>query len=100
MNLFHSIYLRSVLILAFHLRLDLNSNLIASSFPTKILYSFLYFLLHDAFPDHFTLLEFIILISFDVTFTFLNYSLRNFLQSPMKPSHLGIHIVVYVSGVR
>jgi hypothetical protein len=55
-------YLRSILILSTHLRLDLPSGLFHSVFPTNILYLFLFSPIRATCPDHLILLDLIILI--------------------------------------
>jgi hypothetical protein len=58
----HLISLISILILFTHLRLGLPSGLFPSSFPSNILYAFLFSLIRATCPSHLTLLDLIILI--------------------------------------
>jgi len=60
----HSISLRSILILFFHISLGLSSGLFPSGFPTEILYAFLICLIRTTCPAHLILLDLISLVIF------------------------------------
>jgi len=75
----HTIPLRSILILFSHKRLRLQSRLILSGFPFKMLHAFLVFPMRVTYPAHFTLLQ----------YKWWNSLLRNFIQLFFISSPLG-----------
>jgi hypothetical protein len=64
-TLSQTISLRSILILPYNLRLGLPSGLFPSSFPTKILYTLLFYHMRATCPTYFIALDLIILIISD-----------------------------------
>jgi hypothetical protein len=58
---FNPIFIRSIIILPYHLRLGLPSGLFPSGFPTKILYTFLISPIRATCHTHFILLDLITL---------------------------------------
>jgi len=77
---FHSIFLRSIIILFYHQRLDHLSCLLPSGFPTKIWYKFLVSPMHDTCSVRLILLDLIIIIIFDEAYKFWRSSLSSLLQ--------------------
>jgi len=61
---------RSILILFFHLHLDLPNGIFPSGFRVNILYEFLIPHMHVTCPSHFILLDFITIILFGEAYTF------------------------------
>jgi len=80
---------RSISLLSSHLPLDLPSGLFPLGFPTKILYTSLFFHIHSTYPAHLILLSFIARIIFGEQYRSLNSSLCNLLHSPVTAFPLG-----------
>jgi hypothetical protein len=76
----HPITLRYILILSFHLRLDLPCGHFPSGFPTKILYAFLVSPMCITCRTHLIFLDFISLIILGKSYKVLSSSLCNLLQ--------------------
>jgi hypothetical protein len=76
------IYLRSFVILSYYVR-----DLSPSTFPTKILYIYIFSPILSTFPFHIILLDMIILIIFDNKYKLWSSSLFSFLQ-PLAISSL------------
>jgi hypothetical protein len=72
----------TILILSYHLCLDLLTGLFPSSFPIKILYAFFFDPMRATCAFHDILLDLIILITFDEDHTLRRCSLCSFLQPP------------------
>jgi len=85
---------RTILILSFHLRLDLTSCLFPSCFPTKILYAPLLFHIHATCTFYFIILDFITRIIFGEGYKSFSSSLFSFLHAPATLSHLGPNILL------
>jgi hypothetical protein len=79
----YSISLRSILVLSSHLSLYLTNGLFLPFLPIRA-----------ACPCHFSLLELIILITFDEEYKLWSSSLCNFLQSPVTSSLFGPNILL------
>jgi len=79
---------RSILILSFHLRLGLLSDLLHSGFPTKTLYSNILFHIRATRPVRPTPLDLITRIIMGEEYRSLSFSLCSFLHSPVTSSLL------------
>ena len=73
---------RSILILSFHLRLGLPSGLIPSTFPTKNLYTTLFYPIRATCLAHLILLDLITRTIFSEQYRSRSFSLCNFLHFP------------------
>jgi len=73
--------LRSILILSFHLRLGLLSDLFPSGFPTTLLYAFITSPMRATCPNVFILLGVILLIISVEAYKLRSFSLCSLLQS-------------------
>jgi hypothetical protein len=78
---------RSILI-SYHLHLGLPSGLFPSAFPTKSLYSPLFYPIHATCPAQFIFLDLIRRITFGEQYRSLSSSLCSFLHSPVTSSVL------------
>ena len=84
---------RSIFILSSHLRLGLTSGLFPSDFPTKTLYTPLFFPIRATCPAHLVLLDFITRTILGEDYGSLSSSLCTFLYSPVTSSLLGPNIL-------
>jgi hypothetical protein len=92
-HIFTPIYLRSILILSSHLRQNLTSGLFLHAFQPICCTHFSSILMRATCPALLILLD-LILIIFSEDYTFLSYSLCNFLHPPATSSLLGPNILL------
>jgi len=85
---------RSILILSFHLCLDLPSSLFLSGFPINTLYTPLLSPIRATSPAHLILLDFITLTMLSEEYRLLSSSLCSFLHSSVTSSLLGPSILL------
>jgi hypothetical protein len=85
----HTIYLRSILMLSYHLRLGLRSGFFPSWLPAKIFYAFLISPIRGTCPAHHSLLDLIMLIIFGEAHKLFSSSLYSLLQPLTTFSLLG-----------
>jgi hypothetical protein len=88
-HIFQTIFLRSILILSYHLRLGFPSGHFHSAFPTKILYVFFISPIRATWASHLIHLDLITLIIFGEAYTLWSSSLCSLLQPPVTSSLLG-----------
>jgi len=88
---FHTISLRSILILPFHLLLSLPNGLFLSGLPINVFYAFPISPMRSTCPAHLILLDLINLIIFVEAYKLWNSSLYSLLQPlPIPPSQYQI----------
>jgi len=85
---------RSILILSFHLCLDLPSDLFPSGFPTKTMYTPLLFPIRATSPAHFILHDLIAWTMLGEEYRSLSSSWCSFLHSPVTSSLVGPSILL------
>jgi len=85
---------RSILILSSYLRLGLPSGLLPSGFPTNILYTPLFYLMHATCPTQLILPNLITQTIFGEEYRSFSSSLYSFLHSVVTSSLLGPNILL------